>query len=204
MTVDIMNISNEEIGEIVKSNPSMMMYFELTTQVKDVVNQLEKVKANQDIIFSKLENQENKIKNINDSQEETSTKVNKLEYKIDNFKNDDTGKFELFKATAKARVHKLVGEKGSVKYILFYHSFALKIYSDIYNHFGANNSGNIKMEFADTSISMESTWKPSMKYVKSKLNEYRKMKDGERLKEPKLTAYNQYMSETEGGINIEF
>lgn len=135
---------------------------------------------------------------------ETKLRVDKVENKIDNFKNDDTGQFELYKSTARARIHKLVGEKGSTKYILFYKPFMLKIYSDIYNHFGANNSGSIKMGDAETAIGMARSWRPNLKYVGKKLNEYRRMKDNGMLKEPKLSAYDKYLDMTNGGNNIEF
>jgi outer membrane murein-binding lipoprotein Lpp len=145
-----------------------------------------------------------KIEDVDTRVDELNIKTEKMESKIDNFKNDDTGTFELYKATARARVHYLVGEKGSVKYILFYSPFKLKIYSDIYNYFGANNSGNIKMKGSELAINMAKSWKPNPKYIHNKLKEYRRMKDDGTLKEPRLTAYNKYLEMTNGGNNIEF
>lgn len=135
---------------------------------------------------------------------ETKLRIDKVESKIDNFKNDDTGKFELYKATARARVHFLVGDKGSTKYLLFYSSFKSKIYSDIYNHFGVNNSGGIKMSDANTAIGMAKSWRPSMKYIHNKLKEFQRMESNGTLKEPRLSALNKFLDETNGGNNIEF
>lgn len=139
-------------------------------------------------------------------------KISKIESKIDVFKHDDSGQYALFKSTAMARVHRLVGDAGSIEYILFYAPFSSKIYKDIYNSLGASNTGNIKMSDSDKAIEKARTWYPNKRYVRNKIDEYQKksslpdsVKDEfNNQTKNRLAVLDKYLQMTNGGNNIEF
>jgi hypothetical protein len=140
----------------------------------------------------------NKIEDIENVSLEHNERINKTESKIDTFRFDDTGKFEEFKSTCRNRVHYLLGKKSDPKYILFYRSFIIKIYSDIYTYFKAQNSSSIKMDDAETVIGMAKKWRPNKRYVWEKIIEYQKRQEKGTLEAHKSNALDIFMDEIGG------
>ncbi len=165
---------------------------------------MSEIEATKDSLLSELKSElDNELNVIKKDINKNTVDIETINDKLDNFKNDTTGKFELYKSTARSRVRQLVGKEDSVKYVLFYSPFISKIYSDIYNHFGVNNSESIKMKDSDLAISMAKSWKPSMKYLHNKLREYQNKQAKGILKEERSLALNKFLEETNGGNNIE-
>lgn len=211
-----MNISNEEAGELIRNDPTMVMYLSLKKDFIAIENRLRMVETNQELQETRLDSQENKINNLDDEFKEKNESDNKRFEKIDNkldvYKNDDTGQFGLYKSTAKARIYSLVGDAGTIEHILFYGSFLSKIYKDICKELGANNSGSIKLSDSDRAISLARNWNPKKTDIRNKLNEYLKMdsltmkaknKLPDKAKE-RLAVLHDYLDKTNGGNDIEF
>lgn len=211
--VNIKNISemnNGEIGAMIKENPSLTMFVQFMSHVNNIIDTQEKMSAEMKVVKTKVDTIENQQYEAREELNETIDGLNEVKEdhkqladKFDTMGNDNTGTFELFKATARKRVWNLVGNKaGSVKHILFFRPFMSKIYSDTYNHFGANNSGSIKMSDSELAIDMVRRWHPTKKYISDKLQEYVRMQSDGTLKEPRNTALNRFMEITDGGSNI--
>lgn len=199
------DLTNEQLGKMVKKDPSVLMYLQLTDEMKRVKDDHIKLIAEVNIIKKSYKSLKNHMDDNNKDLLEVSKDQTRLTDKFDNMAHDNTGTFELFKATAKKQVFNLLrGRDQEAKKVLFFRSFMSKIYSDIYNHFGANNSGSIRMEDSEVAISMAKKWRPDKKYLNYKINELVRMQANGTLDSSKDRAFDIIMESTEGGTKDLF
>lgn len=206
---NVENMTNDEIAELVKSDPQYMLTLQMVEEMKVMRATQRSLEANFDIFITKtdkkIDSAVNAIADVADMSKKTEVRVTDMADKFDTMAHDNTGVFELYKATARNRVWNLVGNKaGSLKHVLFYAPFMSKIYSDIYNHFGANNSGAIRMEDSDLAIDMAKKWRPSRKYVSNKIAQYVREESKGILSESRAKALNRFMEVTNGTGRIQF
>jgi len=198
MAMDIMNISNEQIGEMVKNNPSMMMYLELTGKLKLIEDEFKKFRVEHEIIKAKQEVQDNEISKLiesgielKDKTTEIYNKVNTLEY------NGLAGDLQQ---CIHSRAFKFTGSKESVANILFYGSYCSQMYRFLKKDYKVNSYKNINADFFDESISKVMKWKPNKDTDRKLAKEYfRKLQRGI-LKEPKASAIIEYIDQNGGLI----
>lgn len=186
--------SKNEIEDVKKDavNASVSKTTELINELTEKVTLLEK---NYELVANKNKEHEEKIV--------------ELEKRVYIFGNNQDDCYTKYKEIAKGRVFKLIGEKGSIKYILFYHSFKLKIHSDVASIISGGKYTKTSI-IPDTETNRKkanaiaSKWKPDKQYLRKKYNEYFVMYDNNTLVGEKLAAFEQYIEMTNGGRNLEF
>lgn len=145
----------------------------------------------------RIDSLENEIVGLKNDNKELKSRVMVL-------RNDQEGRYNEFKKVCMARVHKLVGKKGSDKYILFFRCFSQKIYSEVSKQLYVSNSGNIKVEEVEVAKVLAGKWRPSPKYIRDSYNKYFTQYENGTLCGEKLLAFENYMEYTEGGKKLEF
>lgn len=203
MSMDIMNISNERIGELVKNNPNMMMYLELTTQVKGLSDEIEKIKAEQMIYNSKINTYDNKIENIERTQQDINTELNEVKDVTYVLATDDGKRKELTKLVNRLCYTKYTDNKNTIKDKLFHRSLIKACYDRLYNQFEVNSYTRIKIDDFNEALKVVNRWfnneQNIKKVVSKRLQEYI---NDEFLPENKKLLVDKFLEMTNGGKNL--
>lgn len=218
MTMDIMSISNEKIGEIVKNNPNMMMYFELTNQMKGFADAVENIKADMDILNSKINKYDDNFENIEKNTNEIHSNLSKV-YTVQELITSDLSKVkdeqntllkftntleftgrdrELFKKVH-SKVYKVNGRKESLEHTLFHQTLTAQIWNILKEFYGISRYGLIPDDSFDECVKMVERWRPETNYKDKIMVSYRKRVDIGNLPVTLHNAYDKYLEKT-GGI----
>lgn len=194
--MDIMNISNEEVGELVKSDPNMMMFLGLSSRMKVVEDENKKFKA-------ELKTLKASFDNINFEQEIQKEDINKIK-KITYVLGSDGGKRKTLTSLINHLCYKNYTEKSqSLKDKLFHRAITKACYKRLYDQFEVSSYLSINLEDFDESLKVVRRWYGNKsnieKAVKKRLRQY--IEDAH-LPKHKQDMVDKFMNSTEGGNNI--
>lgn len=201
MTMDIMNISNEELGSMLKSDPNMMMYLQLNNEIKGLKSDIEEIRANQELLITKSERHDDSINNLESSQTEVKEKVEHLEDFNFVLRNYPKEKRELSKIV-KDMVKKYTGKSGSVEYVLFYRTFIKNCYKKITDALSVDSSLQIRIDDIKIAYSIAKKWYPERFYINKKILEYQQKQYENRLNIEKSKSLELFLEKTNGGTKL--
>jgi len=192
---------------LIKSNQNFGM------ALKDIKeNSVDAISEGLNELQTKYKKLENSVDIVNNNLKSTTIKIETLEKSNEELKdkvlilgNNQDGRFNDFKKIAIGRVHRLLGDKGSDKYILFFSSYSLKIYIDTTRILKVSRIGNIPdrtPEQFEKAKALAGNWSPTKKYLREKYNEYYTMYIKGTLLGSKLIAFENYKKITQDGDNL--
>lgn len=203
MVMDIMNISNETIGEMVKNNPSMMMYLELTGELKQIKDEFKKFKAEQEILKTKQEIHENEMNKLNEAHEELKEENAQIKEVTFVLATDDGKRKTLTKLVNSLCYKKYTGKQKSLKDKLFHRSITQGCYSRLYDQFEVNSYTRIRIDDFEEAIKVVKRWYGNEQNIKrvvaKRLKEYQ---NEDELKPEIKNMVDKFLEITNGGNDL--
>ena len=116
-------------------------------------------------------------------------------------RNDNTGKLEDYKHKCQIKVKNLLGnDKTKAEYILFNDCYRCWIYADIHHTLNVPRADCINVDDYNLAVDLIKKWRPSQWQKDSKIQEYIRLQEKDKLGFAKSKSLDEYLGNSKGGI----